>query len=588
MKASRISAIFLVLAILPAGSAGAQQAADPAAALGEGWSQLNKGAFEDAYENFKRAYASERLREQAGEGMVYSLMRLDRHAEALAVAEGFPANHKVFGKLRVDAASQMAMAAFNGKRYTESEKWFKKLIEMGDASAATKTLLGWSLFHQGKAGEAAGLFLKAYEQDKDPKTAEAVLLSYGKSGDVAGGLAFSRTLAAGDPAKIRDGGLFTYKHGMPITAAQLFPADGVPYSNADRPRLQVDAIYRIKTGDPGTSKLTDISIPVTYSHPFMTGNELSIAVIPVSLDSGAAPSQPMAGSYMNKSFAKERPLNTKLDAVIPQITYRSEGAVRYTLQAGSTPISGEVSAAPTFLARAKGGWFTVSAFQTPVKETILSYTGIVDPYGSKAWGRVLKTGVSAEAVFPFSGPHWFSIGGGYDSYAGQDVMDNKDFNATTSVGRAFSTGTWDIAAGVFGYMAKFDKNSNFFTYGHGGYFSPQNFALGGLMLSMETKPMDNYWAEISLSASYMTFTNEASPKYPLAVDASIMAEQFPKETISQMGYAAKGRVYRLLGGNWLIGAGAEFGKASDYTETIFFVTLRYQFGQRGAVLFVKD
>ncbi|MDH5636945.1 MAG: cellulose synthase subunit BcsC-related outer membrane protein, partial [Nitrospinota bacterium] len=214
--------------------------------------------------------------------------------------------------------------------------------------------------------------------------------------------------------------------------------------------------------------------------------------------------------------------------------------------------------------------------------------GMADPYGTGSWGRVLKTGASAEFIFTFMGAHWFSIGGGYNQYSGRGVVDNTDFNATTSVGRAFSTESWDIAAGLFAYTARFDKNSNFFTWGHGGYFSPQEFMLGGVMLSMETKPVENFWAEVKLSASYMNFVNNESSKYPLSNESRLSSEVYPGDDISQMGYAMSGRMYKQFADHWLAGVGATFNKASDYTETIFMVTLRYQFGLRKAVLFVKE
>lgn len=584
----QLLAAFCLLLVCAAPSP-AQQAQDAGAILAEGWRLFNLGSYREAEESFQRAWASEPLRDQAGQGMAYSLLKREKLDEALAVVEKFPADHKVFGPMRRDILSQKAMGAFNAKNYPEAEKGFRKLLDMGEKDVSLKTLLGWALFHQGKKREAAPVFAKAYQQSGDPKAAEAALLAYGASGDLDGGAAFARSLAAtGDPMISKRGGLFIYDHGMPITAAQMDSAPVRPYANADKPRIQVEGIYRAKTGDAGLSKLTDISIPITYSHPFETGNELSISMIPITLDSGGSPSTPMAGSYFSKDSAAVRRINTKVNAVAPQITYRADGEIRYTLQAGATPISGAIGAAPTFRAKANGGWFNVSAFQAPVTESILSYTGLADPYGTKSWGRVLRTGAGAEFIFSFMGPHWFSIGAGYNKYAGQDVVDNNDVNATSSVGRAFATENWDIAAGLFGYMAKFDKNSNFFTYGHGGYFSPQNFTLGGLMLSMESKPVEDYWAEIKLSASYMKFKNEASAKYPLSADPAMKSETFPADEVSQMGYAVQGRVYRLLAQNWLVGAGAAFSKASAYTETILQVTLRYQFGARKAVLFVKD
>ena len=588
MKSIKMTLAAISLMLLSASIAGAgQENGDQA--LAEGWRLFNIGSYQEAHDNFQKAWKTEYLRENAGQGLVYSLMKQEKLDEALKVAESFGPDHKVFGPIRRDIISQKSLAAFNAKNYPVAEEGFRKLIDMGAQDPAMKTLLGWSLFHQGKEAQASPIFVESYEKTKDPKSAEAALLAFGRSGDVEGGVAFSKSLAdTKDPALAGQAGGFLYARRMPITAAQKDPAPGRPYMNADKPRIQVEGIYRVKTGDDGFSRLTDISIPVTYSHPFETGSELSFSLISVSLDSGVAPSGPQAGSFYNKGSAKERELNTRVGAIMPRLTYISEGPIRYTAQAGTTPISGEVDPAPTFLLKAQGGGFSVRAYREPVTESILSYAGLVDPYGSDSWGRVLRTGASAEVIFPFFGEHWFSLGGGYNQYTGEGVVDNTEFNATTSVGHSFATENWDIAAGLFAYAARFDKNSNFFTLGHGGYFSPQEFMLGGVMLSMETKPVDNFWAEVKLSASYMTFKNEESAKYPLASDAALAQEVYPGEEISQMGYAVSGRMYKQFAGHWLVGAGATFNKASDYTESIVMVLLRYQFGLRKAVLFVKE
>ena len=589
MKPRIVIQIVISLIITAANPVMAQEGAGGDAALAEGWRLFNIGSYQAAHENFKRAFETEALKENAGQGLVYSLAKQGMFDEALKVIDNFPPDHKIFGPMRKDVISQKALAAFNSKNYPVAAESFQKMIDMGDQEVSTMTLLGWSLFHQGKESQAAPIFMEAYRQSKDPKSAEAVLLALGRGGEISKGVEFAASLGdSKDPMVVKQAGSFLYGHGMPITASQLDPSWERPYLNAREPRIQVDLIYREKTGDEGTSRLKDISMPVTFSYPFRIGKEISLAIIPVSLDSGAAPAGPMAGAFNLKGVAPERELTTQVNAVIPQLTFKCEGAVRYTAQAGATPLSGEVSAAPTFLLKAQGEGFTVAAYQQPVTESILSYTGLVDPYGDKSWGRALKTGASAEFIFTFMGPHWFSIGAAYNKYSGVDVVDNTETNATVSVGRAFTTEDWSVAAGVFGYMARFDRNSNFFTYGHGGYFSPQSFNLGGLMLSMETTPVDDFWAEVKLSAAYMTFDTEESSRYPISQDAALRAETFPGESISQFGYSAKARVYQLIGDNWMAGAGAVFNKASDYTETIFQLTLRYHFGARRAVLFVKD
>jgi len=59
----------------------------------------------------------------------------------------------------------------------------------------------------------------------------------------------------------------------------------------------------------------------------------------------------------------------------------------------------------------------------------------------------------------------------------------------------------------------YDKNLNFFSFGHGGYFSPQQYLLASVPISWRTLGRAVVY-EISASAGAQTIKESAAPFYP--------------------------------------------------------------------------
>lgn len=85
-------------------------------------------------------------------------------------------------------------------------------------------------------------------------------------------------------------------------------------------------------------------------------------------------------------------------------------------------------------------------------------------------------------------------GGGY-SYIGNNVASNTSANANAGVYlRPWHDDFRQLQTGLSVSWMNFSKNLSYFTYGQGGYFSPQNYVSVSLPVDFSQK-IDNWKAE---------------------------------------------------------------------------------------------
>ncbi len=131
------------------------------------------------------------------------------------------------------------------------------------------------------------------------------------------------------------------------------------------------------------------------------------------------------------------------------------------------------------------------------------------------WGRVLRSGLVGGKTFVFSPGYWLSVNARYDYYWGENVWANHAVDGTLSAGKSFyqEDGTWTV--GLFLTNMHYAHNTNFFTYGHGGYYSPNWMIATGPTASYELHPRADYWLKADSSVNWFRTDETSSPVYPL-------------------------------------------------------------------------
>lgn len=206
--------------------------------------------------------------------------------------------------------------------------------------------------------------------------------------------------------------------------------------------------------------------------------------------------------------------------VAPRLTWRREGRWSPRVSLGATPISGEVAPLPTAEAglRFDGGGpiVDVAGFLRERGDSLLSLAGLVDPATGRRWGRVVEAGAAASVAVPvgerlrLTGEALASVLEGHDTISN----DRLRFGA----GLAYDLGIDGfeyVAVGPSWSWERYARNSNFHTFGHGGYFSPQSLHRAALTLSFQTEELRPWIARGSVAVGPEWIDEDPADVLPL-------------------------------------------------------------------------
>ena len=553
------------------------------------WMYYNQGKDRKAYPLFSslhKEYPSDR---DIALGLIYTQMRMGKTDEALALAERVGFQDREWQEIRAQLYLKKAGEAYDRKKYAEAQTFAGKALTIQPENREARLLSARSSSAQGKPGEALPVFLDQYQKSPSPEMGKSVLSTYDQMGERKRAYQFAEALGKEAPPASKKAAAEYYAfHDAPVRAAQTDPEPGTCYYNADKPSVEASLLFRYKSGSDGFDKLMEADFPVTLDYPARYGKKWSFSLIPAYLSSESAPSFPYAGNYYKylNGGPKEKDLVTSLWVVKPEIGFQKEGPVRYGFLLGTSFIGGPVSPLPTFTAGLSGKNWLVNVHQLQVDESILSYIGQKDPYTGKEWGRVLRTGIEGEITFEPRPTYWLSFAAGYDYLWGEDVWSNQSVFGTASFGKTIPWGPGGLSAGLFATVKHFRRNTEFFTYGHGGYFSPEFFFMTGPTLRYKTTPCATWSIDARASAGYMYYQTKDSPRYPRfddnlsALNASAQADatgSYSGESESRLGFSGKVRGVKLFGNHWLGSAFVGFNNASSYNEWRTGVSLQYFF-----------
>ncbi len=167
--------------------------------------------------------------------------------------------------------------------------------------------------------------------------------------------------------------------------------------------------------------------------------------------------------------------------------------------------------------RPLNGWFTLLGMRDSVKDSLLSYAGARDPGTGVRWGGIVaNTGTVKFDSASSSNVGLYKITGEYASVnysfiQGLHVPDN--WSASGNAGLYWQV-VQGFTVGVNATGMHYDKNLNFFSFGQGGYFSPQQYYLASIPISWYSRhPRFEY--QIKFSGGIQYTRQDASPFYPV-------------------------------------------------------------------------
>jgi len=270
----------------------------------------------------------------------------------------------------------------------------------------------------------------------------------------------------------------------------------------------------------------------------------------------------------------------------PQLQLRREGKMSPTLAIGASPIGGAVKAAFTGYAGIRvamqHGEANTAAFARARGDSLLASTGLRDPATGLTWGRVIERGIEGSMRRDMANQLSLSATASASELEGKRTASNQRLRAGLSLSKNWQMrGFKYFAAGPFYGYESYDNNRNEFTFGNGGYFSPQEYHRIGVGLNFQTEEARRLVVRGDASIAYESVKEAGVDVLPLTT-----ADSFGTRTETRnsglSGAASASAAYRLSGRVSLV---VEFAanKSAEFESAQAALGLRYTFGEGATV-----
>jgi cellulose synthase operon protein C len=346
---------------------------------------------------------------------------------------------------------------------------------------------------------------------------------------------------------------------------------------------------RYRAGEAGFGRVLELQLPLGISVPLGYFGRIEFGVSAVSLNAGRAALdvQPNAARFgsLGSQLGTANPRAQDDSGFAPHAAISYRDLLR--LRVGATPLGFLFQSLVGSLSL-QGVWGRFSAKlhgeREALTDSLLSYAGTTDPLTGKTWGGVTAQGGGVELGFGDAKTYVYA-GGAVHALTGTNVADNLRATALASA----HLGLYDdeqqhVKLGVSAYGAHFDKNLSGFTFGHGGYFSPQWFVRGGIPLQWRLQS-ESLEMRIVVDPGINWFRRDAEVYYPtsssLQRDLRAVASNVRYDKGETAGFSLNldGDVrYRLTAG-FSLGLAGSMHFAKDYEQYTLALVFEQNFGR---------
>jgi cellulose synthase operon protein C len=351
-----------------------------------------------------------------------------------------------------------------------------------------------------------------------------------------------------------------------------------------------------RSGAAGFDGLSSLETVFEASVPLGSAARFTLIARPVFLDSGQADGNAVTtlstgvvpepfGTESGTTAATTPPPQQNATGIAgeAQLTFAHLG-----LAGGYTPYGFLIS---NFTGRANwrpaGGPFTFSFSRDSVKDTQLSYAGLRDPgsatsfFPGNIWGGVVANQGNVQyARGDLISGFYAAVGGQY--LTGHHVLTNKRFDGSAGAyWRAWAApeyGSLNIGANFF--AMHYSYNLQAFTYGMGGYFSPQAYFLANIPLTWTGHYRTRLHYTILGSVGVQAFQQDSEPLAPLDLSietGTFLGAELPAKTSVGPNYDLRGQMAYAISEHWFVGGFAGANNSRDYTNVNAGFSVRYLF-----------
>jgi len=335
---------------------------------------------------------------------------------------------------------------------------------------------------------------------------------------------------------------------------------------------------RSNDSESGLSKMTDVETPLEINIP-AGENRYAVRVTPVSLNAGSVGSD-SASRFGGGGASPDGTGSQRDKGVGLSVAYaRPDEGIKADL--GTTPMGFKYSTAAGGLsvdrplADNANVRYGVSVSRRPVTDSVTSFAGTTDDRTGQSWGGVTANGARAQLSYDDQ-----QVGSyGYASWH-KLLGHNVESNSRTELGGGVywylhNAEDSKLTLGLSATGLSFENNQDFFTYGHGGYFSPQSyFALGVPVTWAQRGDRFSYQVKGSVGVQY--FDQDSADYFPNDKDLQAANNQrYKGQSKTGVGYSLSGAGEYKFGSNFFLGANLGLDNAQDYKQFTGAMYLRY-------------
>ncbi|MFP4351410.1 MAG: cellulose synthase subunit BcsC-related outer membrane protein [Puniceicoccaceae bacterium] len=551
-----------------------------------GWSYFTDENYPKAIEWFEQALRWDEDFDESAYGLALSLYNEGYLQQAEAVARwklnAYPGMENILG----DIYMTRAVSNFKAERYDQTLADLRRIAQFRTLSRGETILEAWSLYHEGELEKAAGMFEELYRAERDRVAAVGLYaaLSRERNWDRIQRLVDQYGGPLGDIYALYTSDRY-YDRRLYLKASQVSPrtedADQPLIENITAPKVTASVDFVARDGDAGKSELSAAYGPMVTGTVFQDDvNRFDVEIGLVNLDAGALPDFALTGLIPDRPRPGYviAPKTSYNGMIQPKVGYYREDWISPYVELGMTPLGGQVDS--EFVGRGgfnflyESGAWGLEIYRESVTESLLSYTGMRDPYTSLEWGRVVETGMHLSIFHSITEQlnlfGFLEVG----QLTGENVADNEKIRFDMALSRTFKPdGFHYINFGPSFTFYSYNENLSFFTFGHGGYFSPEFLAQGLLNLQFMTEEGGDYLLKGEIGAGGQANKQQAAPFFPLDADGRVY--EGTDDSTGILISNLQGMLF--LTRQWAFGADIGYNKTPSYEElrggvftTIFF------------------
>jgi hypothetical protein len=371
------------------------------------------------------------------------------------------------------------------------------------------------------------------------------------------------------------------------------------------------ALVNYRSGMLGYDRLAALEAPFEASTPLGYHARFTLVVKPVFLDSGQADGTSVITVQEYTSTGRRlvsipQPLGTDINtgpsattpaASTPPAQQNASGVggelqlitPTFAISGGYTPYGFLVSnwTARVYL-RPANGPVTFNFTRDSIRDSQLSYSGLSDPgtaslsFPGFKWGGV----VADQGTMEFSrgdatSGYYIGLGGQYIS--GYNVKDNFRIDGNGGAYWRVKTypeyGNLSVGGNFFGMH--YDNDQDAFTFGMGGYFSPQFYFLANVPVTWVGHYMTHLHYQIVGGLGIQAFQQDLTPLYPLAAQQSIEIAlnnaALPALTSVAANYDFRGNLAYQIGPHWFAGGFLSANNTRNFNSASAGFSIHYMF-----------